>query len=1140
MRFSPSPKSAINAWIVPCLLIALAMLASRPAWAQVSATLSGSTSFRPNTPLEVQNATATPVGHYSGPMLRLTLGLQPPHIAEERQFLEDLQNPHKGSFHQFLSAAEWTQRFDPSAADEQAVVDWATANGLTVAQRFPNRLIVDVVGSVATIEKALNVTINSYQLGSNTGFSNDRDPEIPSNLTGILHSIGGLQNLHVAHPMNKNAKEPVFPDFAPGPAASQAATGSHDADRSKLPAALKAKFSNSSKKSSSGVSHNYTSGPPYDPEDMFNSNAYDAYALYGEGHCCNPTNNSGGTPPETSIAIATAGSQNGSDFSGWFSTYGYLAGHWFFINIDGSPACCDGEGTMDFEWSTAMSNSFGSYLDTASVYMYDGVNPGFGTFNDIYNTMLSNGYARNFSTSWGCEELACYDSGDMNTANSIFASMIGQGWSLTAASGDQGASAGCGDATAVQFPSSDPNIVAAGGTTMYLNPAFLGFTAWSGGPDGCGSNDGGSTGGYSSYWGTPSFQSGFPSRGVPDIALNADWYNTPQYLYFGGGLSGNGGTSIVAPETVGFFAQANAYLLALGNICGAGSSPCSPLGAVNPLLYEAGANGVPHNPFYDITTGCNNNDVTAFYGLGYYCAGAGWDAVTGWGSYNFLQLAWAINWLHVPGYTYPVVNFSGPTTGRWYNTDQEVTWTVSAPSQNSFPSDGVAGFTQQWDGDPGNPTSEATPGQGNSFYSGPQYANATSGCLDITGAFCANSVFGAQGLHTVNVRAWGNEGENGGDYTYGPIGYDTVAPVTTGSVSGSVNTAIVTLSASDPGYPSTGSGVANTTYQLDGGAVTTYTGPFGVSTVGPHTVTFHSTDNAGNVEGTESVSFSVTSTTSTTLTSSLNPAAKGKIVDFTAVISHPAAGTLTGTVTFKDGATVLATKTVASGKAVLAISTLALGSHNMTATYNGATYFQASVSSILVEKIESTSTTALASSKNPSEFGQSVTFTATITPSAATGTVTFKNGAVVLGTGAVSGGKATFSTSTLTVSTVGHLITAVYSGDSNYVGSTSPSLKQIVNKVNTSTTVASSLNPSTSGQTVTFTATVTASVGTATGLVDFYDGATKIGAKALTSGNAAFSTSKLATGSHSIKAVYVGGPDFNTSSSAILTQVVNP
>jgi hypothetical protein len=267
----------------------------------------------------------------------------------------------------------------------------------------------------------------------------------------------------------------------------------------------------------------------------------------------------------------------------------------------------------------------------------------------------------------------------------------------------------------------------------------------------------------------PSYQTNEPcgsgSRGVPDMSLNADWFNTPQNIYFSGALSGNAGTSIVAPELAGFFAQEDSYLLSEGNICGSGSSPCAPFGNANFPLYATGTSFTPHDPFYDITSGCNSNDV----GTG-YCATTGYDLATGWGSANMLQLAWAFNWHLLADDGRPDVTFSGPTPGTWYNTDQTVGINV-ADTGGGFPASGVAGFSDAWDVDPGDPTSESTPGSGNSFYNGPEFKNATSGSLDLAAE--------GQGCNTVNVEAWDNMGLQSGDVTDGPLCYDSVPPTIT-------------------------------------------------------------------------------------------------------------------------------------------------------------------------------------------------------------------------------------------------------------------------------------------------------------------------------------------------------------------------
>jgi hypothetical protein len=187
------------------------------------------------------------------------------------------------------------------------------------------------------------------------------------------------------------------------------------------------------------------------------------------------------------------------------------------------------------------------------------------------------------------------------------------------------------------------------------------------------------------------------------------------------------------------------------------------------------------------------------------------------------------------------------------------------------------------------------------------------------------------------------------------------------------------------------------------------------------------------------------------------------------------------------------------------------------------------------------STTTLSSSLNPSVYGQTVTFTATVASSLGPPpngeTVTFKKGVTVLGTETLSGGKASFSISTLGAAT--YSITAVYGGDATLAGSTSNKVSQVVNKATTTTTLASSLNPSKAGQSVTFTATLTAQFGgTVNGTVTFMDGTTTLGTKYLVSGVAKFTTSTLATGTHTITANYNGTVDFSASS-ASLTQTVD-
>ncbi len=323
----------------------------------------------------------------------------------------------------------------------------------------------------------------------------------------------------------------------------------------------------------------------------------------------------------------------------------------------------------------------------------------------------------------------------------------------------------------------------------------------------------------------------------------------------------------------------------------------------------------------------------------------------------------------------------------------------------------------------------------------------------------------------------------------------------------------------------------------------------------PHTIT--GTYPADAVHSTSNNTASLTvnkADTTTTVTSSVNPSVFGQSVTFTATVSAvaPGSGTPTGTVTFLDGGSPIGTGTLSGGIATFTTSALTVGNHTITTSYGGDSNFNGSTGALtgdpqVVNKAD-TSTT-VTSSVNPSVFGQSVTFTATVSavaPGSGTpaGTVTFLDGGSPIGTGTLSGGIATFTTSALTVGN--HTITTSYGGDGNFNGSTGSLTgnPQVVNKADTSTTVTSSVNPSVFGQSVTFTATVSAVApgsGTPAGTVTFLDGGSPIGTGTLSGGIATFTTSALAVGNHTITTSYGGDSNFNGSTGSLTgnPQVVN-
>jgi subtilisin-like proprotein convertase family protein len=286
--------------------------------------------------------------------------------------------------------------------------------------------------------------------------------------------------------------------------------------------------------------------------------------------------------------------------------------------------------------------------------------------------------------------------------------------------------------------------------------------------------------------------------------------------------------------------------------------------------------------------------------------------------------------------------------------------------------------------------------------------------------------------------------------------------------------------------------------------------------------------------------------TVTAVTSSANPATVGTTVTFSATVTAGGSPVTTGTVEFTEGAVTLASGVAVNGSGIATFSTgtLTAGPHTITATFSGTSVLATSTGSITQQIDKIVSTSALTSSLNPSVTGQSVTFTVTVTAGGSpvtTGTVTFADGGstLVSGLGLDGSGQATFTTSVLGIGT--HPITVTYSGTTTWAAS-NDALSQVVEALGgTTTALSSSVNPSVSGQSVTFTATVTHLGGPVTsGTVDFTEGAITLAAGVPVNGSgvATFVTSGLTVGSHPIAATFSGTPVLATSSGSI-AQVVD-
>ncbi len=257
-----------------------------------------------------------------------------------------------------------------------------------------------------------------------------------------------------------------------------------------------------------------------------------------------------------------------------------------------------------------------------------------------------------------------------------------------------------------------------------------------------------------------------------------------------------------------------------------------------------------------------------------------------------------------------------------------------------------------------------------------------------------------------------------------------------------------------------------------------------------------------------------------------------------------AGGVPTGSVALSVDGGAASSLPLSAGSATFSISSPSAGDHSLGAAYAAQGNFAASSATATLHVNKASTSTAVASSANPSAFGQSVTLTASVTSGSGSpsGSVQFFDGTTMLGTGGLSAGSATLALNNLAVGS--HSITARYLGDANFDVSAAAALSQAVSKAATSTALASSVLSPTVGQPVTFTATVSTlcppAVGVPTGTVQFsIDGSPAGGAVALAGGTAAMTTSSMTPGQHTIAATYTGDGNFNGSTSPGLSRTVS-
>ena len=133
--------------------------------------------------------------------LNLAIGLPLRNTAGLSNMLEQIYNPASSNYHHYLTPEQFTEKFGPTSADYEAVVAFAVENHLQVTARHPNRMLVDVRGSVTDVERALHIKFHAYRhpIENRTFYAPDTEPTLDLNVP-VLH-ISGLDDYVLPKPL---------------------------------------------------------------------------------------------------------------------------------------------------------------------------------------------------------------------------------------------------------------------------------------------------------------------------------------------------------------------------------------------------------------------------------------------------------------------------------------------------------------------------------------------------------------------------------------------------------------------------------------------------------------------------------------------------------------------------------------------------------------------------------------------------------------------------------------------------------------------------------------------------------------------------------------------------------------------------
>lgn len=447
----------------------------------------------------------SPLGQLpSSQRLRLAIALPLRNTGELTNLLQQIYDPASPQYGRFLTPDTFTERFGPTPDEYARVIAFAQENGLAVTGVHPNRVLVDVSGTVDQIERAFEIHMRFYQhpTDTRTFYSPDTEPRFQS-VVPIL-GISGLDNYNLPRPLLHQSQS-------------------------------SARLKRAQPRAGSGPGGSFL--------------GKDFRVAYVPG-----------------IAALGIGQAVGLlEFDGYYTNditaYENLAGlpnvkltNVLLDNFNGSAGPANAEVALDIEMALSMAPGL------SQIIVYEAGQSGLP--NDILNRMANDNLAKQLSSSWG------WSGGPSTTTDQIFLQFAAQGQSFFQASGDSGAYSGPIDQTSEPSDNPNITVVGGTAlTTSGPGGAWVSERTWSWFSFGVSNaSSGGISTTYSiPTWqqsvSMASNQGSTTKRNIPDVALTADniWVT-----YNNGSSGGFGGTSCSAPLWAGLTALINQQALANG------------------------------------------------------------------------------------------------------------------------------------------------------------------------------------------------------------------------------------------------------------------------------------------------------------------------------------------------------------------------------------------------------------------------------------------------------------------------------------------------------------------------------------------------------------------------------------------------